>query len=199
MLGRAQGRHLHALAHNRDPRRVRSGGRRGSFGSQSAFASGPRASLDVTLSGLVDRVTRRMRAAGRGGRTVTLRLRFADFSRATRSRTMENPSSDSKTILAAARALLDTATPLIERRGITMIGVAVSNLGAGGAVQLQLPVDGWARRHALDLALDDIRERYGPAAVTRASLLGRDPGLAAWLMPGDGADPRGGSRVGPDG
>jgi DNA polymerase-4 len=187
-LGRAQGRQLHALAHNRDPRRVRSDGRRRSFGAQSAFPrGGDRTSLDGRIRGLVDRLTRRMRAAGASGRTVTLRLRFGDFQRATRACTLATPTSASEAILEAARLLARSAMPLIERRGLTLVGLAVSNLDTrDGSVQLELPVDARARRHALDLALDDIRERFGPAAITRASLLGRDPGLAAWLAPGDG-------------
>ena len=90
MLGRASGRHLHALAHNRDPRPVRVGRRRGSIGSQRALGRAPRSreEVDATLVALVDRVTRRMRAAGRVGRTVVLRLRFDDFTRATRSHTL---------------------------------------------------------------------------------------------------------------
>ena len=188
MLGRAQGRHLHALAHNRDPRRVRRTPRRRSVGAQSALSPRRRApgSLDATLNGLVDRVTRRMRSAGREGRGVTLRLRFADYSRATRSRTMATATSSSATILAVARHLLDGAMPLIERRGISLLGIAVTGLNSGGSVQLELPIDDASRRRALDLALDSVRDRFGPSAVTRASLLGRDPGLAAWLMPNEG-------------
>jgi DNA polymerase-4 len=188
LLGRAQGRHLHALAHNRDPRRVRAGGRRRSFGSQSAFASssGPPGSLDATLAGLSDRVTRRMRAAGAGGRTVTLRLRFADYSRASRSLTLATATSSSETIAATARTLLGRAMPLIEQRGLTLIGIAIAGLDCGaGAVQLELPLDGAGACRALDSALDEVRRRYGPGVVTRASLLGRDPGLAAWLVPGE--------------
>ena len=188
LLGKAQGRHLHALAHNRDPRRVRSDGRRRSFGAQSAFPLGARgATLDGRLRGLVDRLTRRMRAAGAAGRTVTLRLRFADYSRATRGFTLATPTSSSEAILGAARLLARSSMPMIERRGLTLVGLAVSNLDTrDGSVQLELPVDARARRRALDLALDDIRERFGPSAITRASLLGRDPGLAAWMMPGEG-------------
>jgi DNA polymerase-4 len=188
MLGRAQGRKIHALAHNRDPRPVRARRRRGSFGAQSAFRSpGPPGTLDAALNGLVDRVTRRMRAAGATGRTVTLRLRFSDYARATRSYTLATATVSSETILAVLRFLAGSAMPLIRRQGLTLIGIAVSGLDCGdGSVQLELPVDGASRRRALDLALDDIRTRFGPAAVTRASLLGRDPGLAAWLMPGEG-------------
>jgi DNA polymerase IV len=193
LLGRAQGRHLHALAHNRDPRRVRSDGRRRSFGAQSAFPRGRSGtSLEGRLRGLVDRLTRRMRAAGAAGRTVTLRLRFADFQRATRSCTLATPTSSSEAILDAAVFLLHSAMPLVERRGLTLVGLAVSNVDTrDGSVQLELPVDARARRHALDLALDDIRKRFGPSAITRASLVGRDPGLAAWMMPGEAPEPAG--------
>ena len=90
ILGPASGRHLHALAHNRDPRPVLVGRRRRSIGSQRALGRSPTSleAVDAAVVALVDRVTRRMRGAGRVGRTVTLRLRFGDFSRATRSRTL---------------------------------------------------------------------------------------------------------------
>jgi DNA polymerase-4 len=184
MLGRASGRHLHALAHNRDPRPVLVGRRRGSVGAQRALGRRRRSSeeIDASLVTLVDRVTRRMRAAGRVGRTVTLRLRFDDFSRATRSHTLARATAQTETILATARELLSTATPVIERQGLTLVGVAVANLDRHSAVQLTLPFD---RRDAsaLDAALDEVRERFGTAAVTRAVLLGRDPGMTVPLLP----------------
>jgi DNA polymerase-4 len=184
MLGRASGRHLHALAHNRDPRPVEVGRRRRSIGSQRALGRGPRSrdEIDAVLVGLVDRVTRRMRAAGRVGRTVVLRLRFDDFSRVTRSHTMPRATAETLPVLTALRALLVTATPIVERRGLTLVGVAVGNLDDDGAVQLTLPLD---RRSggALDAALDDVRERFGSGAVTRAVLLGRDKGLSVPLLP----------------
>jgi DNA polymerase IV len=184
MLGRATGRHLHALAHNHDPRLVRVGRRRGSIGSQRALGGSRRTpeNIDAVVVGLVDRVTRRMRAAGRVGRTVVLRLRFADFSRATRSHTLPHASAHTRTILDTARGLLATAMPMIERRGLTLVGVAVANLDDAAAVQLVLPLD----RHsgsALDAALDEVRERFGAAAVTRAVLLGVDEGLSMPLLP----------------
>jgi DNA polymerase IV len=184
ILGRAAGRHLHALANNRDPRRVRGRRRRRSMGAQRALGRGSRSAqaLDTDLVGLVDRLTRRMRAARRVCRTVTLRLRFGDFSRATRSHTMPYATSETPAILATARGLLATAMPLIERRGITLVGVALGNLGEGHAVQLVLPFER-VRRSALDAALDDIRDRYGSDAVTRAVLLGRDQGVAVPLLP----------------
>jgi len=184
ILGRAAGRHLHALANNRDPRRVRGRRRRRSMGAQRALGRRHRSAqaLDTDLVGLVDRLTRRMRTARRVCRTVTLRLRFDDFSRATRSRTMPYATAETPAILATARGLLGAAMPMIERRGITLVGVALGNLGEGHAIQLVLPFER-VRPSALDAALDDIRDRYGSDAVTRAVLLGRDPGVAVPLLP----------------
>ena len=183
LLGRAAGRHLHALAHNRDPRRLRPGRRRGSIGSQRALGRRSRRSpqeLDTALVGLVDRVTRRMRKAGRAGRTVVLRLRFDDFSRATRSCTLPYASHHTDTILATARGLLAAAMPLVEEQGITLIGVAVANLD--DTPQLMLPLD-VGSDGALDRAIDEVRARFGTSAVTRGVLLGRDQGLTVPLLP----------------
>ena len=184
LLGRAVGAHLHALAENRDLRVVRTRPRRRSIGSQRALGRGPRtaAEIDASLIGLVDRVTRRMRAAGRVGRTVVLRLRFGDFSRATRSHTLRRSTAQTQTILVALRGLLATATPMIERRGLTLIGVAVTNLEDAGQRQLELPFEP-DRSEALDAALDEVRRRFGSKAVSRAVLLGRDPGLTVPLLP----------------
>ena len=183
LVGQAAGRHLHALAHNRDPRPVEVGRRRRSSGSQRARGRSPRSfeDLDAVLIGLVERVTGRMRKAGRAGRTVVLRLRFDDFSRVTRSHTLSWPTSHSQTILGTARGLLVEAMPMIRRQGITLVGVAVANLDDSGAIQLTLPFD----RHNgdLDAALDQVRERFGSDAVTRAVLLGRDQGLTVPLLP----------------
>jgi DNA polymerase IV len=185
-IGSHAARHLHAIANNHDPRPVRRGRRRRSVGSQSAFGGSPRsrAELDARLVALVDRVSRRMRGAGRAGRTVTLRLRFGDFSRATRSRTLPHPTDGTGAILAAARVLLEAATPLIERRGITLIGVAVSNLTEDGGGQLELPLDG-PLDQALDAAIDEIRERFGPDALRRPATLAGDRALTPWLRPGE--------------
>ena len=174
MLGKGSGQHLHALAHNRDPRHVQTGRRRGSVGSQCALGRGPHsaASLDGTVIGLVDRVTRRMRRAGRVGRTVTLRLRFDDFRRATRSHTLPRATSQTETVIDAVRALLSDAMPVIRERGVTLVGIAMANLDGDDAVQLALPFE---ERHApaLDAVIDGVRERFGNDAVGRAVLLGR--------------------------
>jgi DNA polymerase-4 len=183
MLGKGSGRHLHALAHNRDPRRVRTGQRRRSMGSQRALGlrtfKSP-AELDATLVAIVDRLARRLRAARRVCRTVVLRLRFADFSRATRSHTLNEATAHTQTILVTARDLLEAATPLIEQQGCSLLGISLSNLESDDAVQLALPLD---RQRALDATLDDVRDRFGSEAITRAVLLGRDPGWTPPLLP----------------
>jgi DNA polymerase IV len=183
MLGGWAGRHLHALAHNRDPRPVQVGRRRRSMGAQRALGhrSGTPEDIEAVLAGLVDRVSRRMRAAGRAGRTVVLRLRFDDFSRATRSRTLPQATAHTQTLLSAAWHLLAATRPMIADRGLTLVGVAVGNLDDDGE-QLALPFD----QHSggdLDAALDAIRDRFGSSAVTRAVLLGRDPGLVMPMLP----------------
>ena len=184
ILGAAAGRQVHALAHNRDPRPVQTGRRRASIGSQRALGRGPHppAEISATIAGLVDRVTKRMRAANRPGRTVVLRMRFADFSRATRSRTLLRATLQTQTILDTARDLFATAQPLIETRGLTLIGVAVSNLGSHRHTQLELPFDE-PDRAALDAALDAVRDRFGGASITRGVLVGKDPGLTMPMLP----------------
>ena len=175
LVGRAMGRQLHALAHNRDARRVRVGRRRRSVGAQRALGRSRHSweTIDAALIGLVDRVTRRLRAAGRVGRTVVLRLRFDDFSRATRSHTLPHATAQTEVVLVVARALLRGASPLIRERGITLVGIAVANLENDDAVQLALPFDP-RDGGELDAALDEVRRRFGAKAITRAVLLGRD-------------------------
>jgi DNA polymerase-4 len=184
MLGRASGRHLHALAHNRDPRPLEVGRRRHSIGSQRALGMRPRSleELDTTLVGLVERVTRRLRTAGRVGRTVVLRLRFNDFSRATRSHSFSRATARTETILIALRSLLADAVPLIESHGLTLIGIAIANLDDDDAVQLSLPFDREPGL-ALDEAMDQVNDRFGSATVTRAVLLGKDQGLTVPMLP----------------
>lgn len=183
LLGAGAGRHLHALAHNRDPRAVQVGRRRGSMGAQHALGRTPHtpAELDAILAGLVDRVTRRMRAAGRSGRTVVLRLRFGDYTRATRSHTVRKATADTIGLLAAARTLLRAALPEIDRRGVTLLGVSVGNLD-DNPVQPELPFQAETGAD-LDATVDAVRDRFGSTALTRAVLLGRAPGVEMPLLP----------------
>jgi DNA polymerase-4 len=184
MLGRAAGRHLHALSHNRDPRPVQAGRRRRSMGAQRALGRRRRSpeSLDTDVVALVDRLARRLRKAHRVCRTVVLRLRFDDFSRATRSHTMHEATANTGTILATARELIASAMPLIRSQGITLIGVTLGNLDQDDAIQLALPFDR-SLAHPIDAALDGVRERFGMGAITRAVLLGRDHGQSVPLLP----------------
>jgi DNA polymerase-4 len=183
-LGRAPGRHILALAHNRDPRTVQVGRRRSSMGSQRALGrrSKSAASVDAVLVAIVDRLAHRLRAARRVCRTVVLRLRFDDLSRATRSHTLSESTAQTQTILATARVLVAAATPMIERQGLTLIGVSLAGLDDDGAIQLTLPFDRrWTA--SLDAALDELRDRFGSSAITRAVLLGQDRGLSVPLLP----------------
>ena len=184
LLGRASGRHLHALAHNRDPRRVRTGQRRHSVGGQCALGRKRRSpeAIDAILVALVDRVTRRLRAGRRVCRTVVLRLRFDDFSRATRSHTLAEPTAETGILLTTLRDLLAAAKPMIDRQGLTLVGITLSNLEEAEESQLALPGDR-LRAGALDSVLDTVRDRFGSASITRAVLLGRDQGFTVPLLP----------------
>jgi DNA polymerase-4 len=184
LLGRAAGRHLHALAIGEDPRRVRVGRRRRSIGAQRALGSRHRAPAEVAaiMAGLIDRVGRRLRAADRVCRTVTLRMRFADFTRATRSHTLAEATAHTPTLLTAGSRLLAAAGPMIAADGLTLIGVALSNLDDSDAVQLTLPFDE-SDTASLDTALDSVRDRFGSASITRAALLKHGEGLSVPLLP----------------
>ncbi|CAJ1578451.1 DNA polymerase IV [[Mycobacterium] wendilense] len=187
MVGGAMGHQLYCLSRNIDRRRVVTGVRRRSVGAQRALGragnSMSPAEVDAVVVNLVDRITRRMRAAGRTGRTVTLRLRFDDFGRVTRARTLARATASTEPVLAAARALIADAAPLIAERGLTLVGFAVSNIDPGGAQQLELPLDPGADQLAVDLAIDDVRRRFGTAALTRGVLVGRDPGIEVPHLP----------------
>lgn len=184
MLGRASGRQLHALAHNRDPRPVQRRARRRSIGAQRALGWRPtsREALDATVVGLVDRLGRRLRAARRVCRTVVLRLRFDDSSRVTRSRTLSEATARTQTILSTAQELVTEAMPMIKRRGITLVGFALTNLTDDSYVQLALPLER-PRAFVLDSAVDEVRDRFGSSALTRGVLVGRDPGITVPLLP----------------
>ena len=188
LLGPAMGRQLYALSRNIDRRRVITGVRRRSVGAQRALGrAGNRMTpveIDAVVVNLIDRITARMRAAGRTGRTVVLRLRFDDFSRATRSRTLPWATSSTQPILAAARRLVASAAPLIAQRGLTLVGFAVSGIDRSGAQQLVLPFSEGSRAwEDVDEAVDRVRRRYGKSALTRAVLVGRDPGLEMPHLP----------------
>jgi DNA polymerase IV len=187
LVGGAMGRQLFALSHNIDCRRVVTGVRRRSVGAQRALGRAGNtmspSEVDAVVVNLVDRITRRMRKAGRTGRTVVLRLRFDDFGRATRSCTLPRATASTDVILAVARNLVTAAAPLIADRGLTLVGFAVSNIDRDGAQQLELSFPREVDLTALDSAVDQVRTRFGNAAVMRGVLLGRDTGLEMPMLP----------------
>lgn len=174
MLGRGAGRHIHALAHNRDPRRVDTGRRRRTIGSQRSFPRGElrRTECDMILLEVVDRVTSRLRSADRAARTVVLRLRFGDFRQATRSRTLPQATSSTDVVLVTARSLLADVWPEAEARGLTKIGIAVSGLQSARTIQLAFDFEGRSRAE-LDQAVDLIRDRFGRRSIGRTVLVNR--------------------------
>ncbi|MFE3755695.1 DNA polymerase IV [Nocardia tengchongensis] len=185
VLGPAIGRHLHALSWARDPRRVDTGRRRRSIGAQRAMGRRHRSDeeLEAYLHGLSDRLGHRLRAAGRVCRTVVLRMRFDDFTRATRSHTLPEASDSGTAILRAARTLLASAMPLIrERGGLTLIGLTLTNLDRADTMQLSLPLEPRAES-TLDSTLDALRDRFGAGTVTRAALLRKGEGFSVPILP----------------
>ncbi|MDH3193042.1 MAG: DNA polymerase IV [Acidimicrobiia bacterium] len=185
-LGKASGRHLYSLAHHQDPRRVETGKRRGSVGSQQALGRSKKTpdELESLLLGIVDRVMRRLRTGHRIGRTVVLRMRFDDFTRATRSRSLRWPTGTTEPVAAVALALLREAQPTIRAKGgLTLIGMSIANLSDDRVVQLTFPLASLRQRGELDHALDDLRDRFGNRAITRASLLGRNTGFEVPKLP----------------
>jgi DNA polymerase-4 len=184
MLGKATGAHVHALARLRDPRPVDTTRRRGSIGSQRALGSRPRTAeeLDLILTQIVDRLARRLRDGERVCRTVVLRLRFGDFAKATRSRSLRTSTDRTAILLTVARTLLAAAQTEISARGITLIGISLSQLDRAERMQPELPID-WGDEARLDTVLDTLRDRYGATSVSRAAQLGRDPGWSSPILP----------------
>ena len=154
------------------------------MGAQRALGSRHRepAELDVILTSLIDKLARRLRGAHRVCRTVTLRLRFHDFTRATRSHTMPAPTAGTAIILPVARLLLAASLPMIADRGITLLGASLSNLDNDEPLQLTLPFDDMTPP-ILDSALDAVRDKFGSKSITRAGLLGHDPGIDMPMLP----------------
>lgn len=184
MLGTAVGAHLHALARLRDPRPVDTTRRRASIGSQRALGTGSRSAeeLDLILTQIVDRLARRLRDGDRVCRSVVLRLRFGDFAKATRSRTLGSATDRTAILLTVARALLAAAHPEIAERGITLIGLSLSHLDHADRMQPELPID-WGDEERLDTVLDTLRDRFGATSVSRAAQMGRDPGWSSPILP----------------
>lgn len=178
LLGHAVGHKLLAMAHDDDPRRLVTSRRASSVGAQSALGRRrpERADVRAVLAHLADRVSRRLRAKQRAGRTVTVRVRFTHQRSVTRSRTLPEPVAATLTVTEVAEHLAWSAIE-DEPAGceITLLAVSVSNLTDQRCVQLELdlrPPDPWrpgsapgAARRAVDGSLDAIRTRFGGDAA----------------------------------
>jgi len=177
VLGNASGRHLHALAGNVDERPVKTRRVAKSIGAEETFGADLTAApeLDRELMRLVDRMTSRLRTAGVVARTVTVKVRYADFETATRARTLDDPADTAAAVLRVARSLLDGAEL---GRGVRLLGVHASQLTQRSPVQpaLDLGSDVNAdvvrdlREAAIESAVDEVRARFGAGSAT---LLGR--------------------------
>ncbi len=183
-LGKSAGLRLLDLANNRDPRPVKPRDPRQSIGAQSAF---PRSSksireIDALAAGLVDRVTHRLRAAGKVCGTVSISLRFDDMKKVSRSHTLPAATNQTETLLDAVRTLLSGARTMIDQRGITLLGVSLERLDSDNAVQLGFALDGSSNGN-LDAAIDELRDRFGSEAITRASLVGEEGATPAPILP----------------
>lgn len=184
LLGHAAGEKLAALAWNRDPREVRTHRRAQSAGAQSALGRKPAEErvFVPTLRHLADRVATRLRAKSRPGRTVTVRVRFADLRAVTRSVTLDAPVSATAILAEIAEELVRAVlAEHPEERSISLLAISVSHLEHQPAMQLDLPLGladerrrpgarkGMARWQA-DRAVDRIRERFGWQAVGYGSV-----------------------------
>jgi len=184
ILGRAAGAHLHALARLRDPRPVENTKRHGSIGSQRALGNRARSftELELIVTQIVDRLAKSLRDRESSCGTVVLRIRYGDYVKATRSRTLGAPTDRTEVLLGVALRLLASVESEISERGVTLIGVSLAHLARPDTFQPELPLD-WNDGALIDKALDAVRDRFGAAAVTRAALIGRDPGLSAPRLP----------------
>ncbi|WP_443069951.1 DNA polymerase IV [Subtercola sp. YIM 133946] len=175
-VGEAGGQKLHDLANGRDARSVVTTRTEKSVGHEMTFEHDVADARQVRLELLrqSDQVAVRLRRAGLAGKTVSLKLRFSDFSTITRSRTLAEPTDLAQTISDAARDLFDALGPMLQR--VRLIGVRVENLVEASEVVHQpslwadesAPSDGW--RDA-EVTVDRVAEKFGSGAVRRASLV----------------------------
>ena len=184
LLGRALGDKLAALAWNRDPREIKIRRRSQSAGAQSALGRQPAEErvFRPTLLHLADRIATRLREKSRPGRTVTVRVRFADMRSVTRSVTLPAPISATRMLAEVAEDLVRGAlADYPQEKTISLLAISVSNLEEHPVVQLELPIgledeprrpgskQGMARQVA-DRAVDAIRNRFGWGAVGYGSV-----------------------------
>jgi DNA polymerase-4 len=184
LLGRALGDKLAALAWNRDPREIGRDRRAGSAGAQSALGRRPADERVIrpALRHLADRIGARLRAKSRPGRTVTVRVRFADLTSVTRSATLPAPISATGILAEIAERLVrEVLADHADQRIVSLLAISVSKLEIDASLQLELPLGladerqrpgarRGAARLAADRAVDAIRGRFGWEAVGYGSV-----------------------------
>lgn len=186
-VGDASGRHLHAVANGLDPRPVESDRSVKSISHEETFAVDLRDHNDLKreLVRMADSVASRSRKAGVRGRTVQLKVRYRSFHTITRSRTVARPTDDASEIMAVADELL---SKLDLTEGVRLLGVGVAGLVTGFADQLTFddilssdgaPTHTSRENSSRDAAIDEIRDRFGAAAITRARLASKTPDESA--------------------
>ncbi len=164
-----QGGELYKLARGIDESPVQPGRERKSVSHEQTFAedTNDMVFLEAVLLQLSEQVGRRLRAQELKGRTITLKLRYANFRTVTRRKTLPQPTDSDKQIYESARALL--AAVGLGGRKVRLLGVGVSNFDVGEQLRL-LPEDN-AEASAVERAVDEVRERFGPGSVQRARLV----------------------------
>jgi DNA polymerase-4 len=179
LVGDAAGRKLGALATNIDPRGIETGRRAKSVGAQSALGrrSVTAGLIRTVLAYLADRVAGRMRAAGRAGRTITVRVRLPGMRSVTRATTLAAPISATLTLTEVAVELARAALASHpDEHEVTLLALSVSNLVDEDALQLEMSLGLGSDRHrpgtpsgaarwALDRSVDAVRARFGRDAV----------------------------------
>jgi len=178
-LGASLGHHLHALAHNDDPRPVVPEREAKSIGAEETFPSDLHSvsQCERELVRLTDRACARLRTGGLGARTVNLKIRFGNFETRTRARTLAEPTAVSTVVLDVARELL---AEFDVGRGVRLLGVSLSQLDDAPTAQSVLDLTGEAqseqrarieRRAAVERAVDEVRGRFGSRSVGPATLV----------------------------
>lgn len=169
-VGKAVGKHLHALSRGVDPRKVESDVGPKSISHEETFAHDKHdvAQLEADLVRMADGVAGRLRKADIGARTVTLKIRFGDFQTITRSATLSQPSDSGVEIAREARSLLDK---VLVRQGVRLLGVSATGLQPITGRQLSFDdVDTGPAWSEADAAVDEIRRKFGAGAIGPARL-----------------------------
>jgi DNA polymerase-4 len=171
-LGQAAGNHLHALSWGRDERSVEPDEPDRSIGAEETFARDVDDPLVVTreLLRLAGKTAGRLRQTGQVGRTVSIKVRFADFTTITRSRTLHEPTDSTRCVYDTARTLFDALG--LQRARLRLIGVRVEGLSAADGTPRQLALAGGEDEwRAAEAAADRADHRFGAGAVRPASLV----------------------------